>query len=106
MHAKRRKNILKQTKGYQWGRKSHIKEASTAILHAGVHARRDRHRKKADFRALWTIRLNAFLRERGLTYSKFIPMLKRASIDLDRKTMSSLIMNHPEVMAKIVESVK
>ena len=72
MHAKRRRNILAETKGYRWGRKSKITLAKTAALKAGVYAYRDRRTKKRDFRALWNIRINAAVREHGLSYSTFI----------------------------------
>ena len=104
-HSKHRRNILKSTKGYMWGRKSKIKLAKTAILKAGVNAYRDRRLKKRDQRGFWILRINAALRENGLTYSKFIDKLKKAGVTLDRKVLSEIAANHPEIFKKIVASV-
>ncbi len=106
MHSKRRKNVLKQTKGFRWGRKKLIKVAKTAVLKAGAYAYRDRRAKKRSARALWQVQLNAAVREYGLSYSKFIAGLKKAKIEMDRKVLASLAQKHPAVFAKIVEKVK
>ena len=106
MHSKRRKNVLKQTKGFRWGRKKLIKVAKTAVLKAGSYAYRDRRAKKRTARALWQVQLNAAVREHGLSYSKFIAGLKKAKIEMDRKVLASLAQKHPTVFAKIVEKVK
>ena len=106
MHNKRRKNVLKQTKGFRWGRKKLIKVAKTAVLKAGAYAYRDRRAKKRSARALWQVQLNAAVREYGLSYSKFIAGLKKAKIEMDRKVLASLAQKHPAVFAKIVEKVK
>jgi len=105
-HLKHRKHILKEAKGYKWGRKKKIKLAKTAILKAGVYAYRDRRRKKREFRRLWQVQINAACRELGLNYSKFIAGLKRKNIELDRKILSQLAINYPEFFRKIVEFVK
>jgi len=105
-HLKHRKNILKLTKGYKWGRKNKIKLAKTAIWKAGSYAYRDRRNKKRSFRALWQIQINAACREHGLSYSKFINALKKKNIELDRKILSTLANQHPIVFQKIVESIK
>jgi len=106
MHSKRRKNVLKQTKGFRWGRKKLIKVAKTAVLKAGAYAYRDRRAKKRSARALWQVQLNAAVREYGLSYSKFIAGLKKARIEMDRKVLAILAQKHPAVFAKIVEKVK
>lgn len=106
MVKKRHKNILKLTKGYKHGRKKSIKQAKEAILKAGAFAYRDRRNKKRDFRRLWIVRINAAVREYGLTYSKFIKALKDEKIELDRKILAELATNHPEEFAKIIERVK
>jgi len=106
MHSKRRKNILKQTKGFRWGRKKLIKVAKTAVLKAGAYAYRDRRAKKRTARALWQIQLNAAVREYGLSYSRFIAGLKSAKIEMDRKVLAQLAQQQPAVFAKIVEKVK
>lgn len=106
MVKKRHKNILDLTKGYKHGRKKLIKVAKEAILKAGVFAYRDRRNKKRDFRGLWIIRINAAVREYGMSYSKFMKALKDKKIELDRKILADLAMNNPEEFKKIVEKVK
>lgn len=101
-HAKRRRNILRKAKGYKWGRKSKIKLAKTAIFKAGKYAYRDRRARKRDFRQLWNLRINAALRERGLTYSKFIHSLKVAHVALDRKILADFAVHHPKLFEAIV----
>jgi large subunit ribosomal protein L20 len=105
-HLKRRKNLLKQTKGYKWGRKSKIKLARTAMLKAGVYAYRDRRAKKRIARQLWQVKIGAASEVNGLSYSKLLGALHKAKIDLDRKILADLAENHPAVFAKIVEAVK
>ena len=105
-HVKRRKNILARTKGMMWGRKSKIRLARPAMLKAGVYAYRDRRNKKRDFRRLWAVRINAAVRPLGLTYSRFINKLKIANVTLDRKVLSTLAKDHPQVFEKVVDQVK
>lgn len=106
LHGKKRARILKLTKGYRWGRKNLIKQAITATHLAGAHAFSDRRKKKAVNRSLWQIKINAALRENGQSYSKFIPLLKKNNITLDRKVLAALAENYPAVFKKIIESVK
>lgn len=106
LHLKRRKNLLAQTKGFMWGRKSKIKLAKVAVLKSGKNAFRDRRRKKREMRSLWQIRINAAARENGMTYSRLIDALKKAGVVLDRKVMSEMAANYPAVFAKIVAEVK
>jgi large subunit ribosomal protein L20 len=103
---KHRKNVLKQTKGFKYGRKSKFKLAKDALRHAMTYAYRDRKAKKRSFRNLWNLQINALARENGITYSKFINGLKTKKIDLDRKVLSELAKKHPEIFKKIVEEVK
>jgi large subunit ribosomal protein L20 len=105
-HVKKRRKLLKSTKGYKWGRKSKIREAKTAAVKAGAYAFRDRRTKKRVNRRLWQIRLNAAVRERGLTYSQFIHLLKENKIELDRKVLSEIALREPKIFDKIVEQVK
>ena len=105
-HIKRRKNILKQAKGYKWGRKNKLKLAITAVRRAGAFAYVGRKRKKRDFRRLWQVKINAACRNIGLSYSKFIAKLKKNKIEIDRKILADLAENNPEIFNKIVESVK
>lgn len=106
IHLKKRKRILKQTKGYKWGRKKLIKEAITATHKAGAHAFADRRKKKRVNRRLWQVRLNAAVRVHDLSYSQFINLLKKKKIDLDRKVLSELAQKNPEVFAKLIEQIK
>ncbi len=103
---KRREKILKYAKGFSWSRKSKERAAKEALLHAWTHAYRDRRLKKRTRRALWQVQINAAVREEGLSYSKFINGLKKAKIELDRKVLSDLARNHPDIFKKIVEKVK
>lgn len=105
-HVKRRKNLLKKVKGFKFGRNRKIKAAKEASVKAGVHAYVDRRKKKGDRRALWQIKINAFVREHGLSYSKFINLLKVNNIILDRKILAELSVKHKEVLARIVDEVK
>ncbi|MDO8574988.1 MAG: 50S ribosomal protein L20 [bacterium] len=103
---KRREKILKYTKGFKWGRKSKERAAKEALLHAWTHAYRDRRVKKRTARGLWQIQLNAAVREHGLNYSKFMHGLKKAKIELDRKVLSELAREHPEVFKEIINKTK
>ena len=106
MHLKRRKNIMAQTKGYMWGRKSKIKLARVAVLKAGQNAYRDRRLKKRDMRALWQTRINAAARTNGLSYSRLIDALNKAGIKLDRKILADLAMRFPQVFTAVVKAAK
>jgi len=103
---KRRKKVLKYTKGFRWGRKSKYKAAKEALMHARVHAYRDRKVKKREFRKLWQIRINSACRRQDLSYSRFIHRLKEKKIELDRKILAELIKDNPQIFEKIIEEVK
>ncbi len=103
---KHRKNVLKQTKGFKYGRKSKFKLAKDALRHALTYAYRDRKAKKRTFRNLWNLQINALARQSGITYSKLINGLKKKKIELDRKILSEIAKNYPEIFSKIVEEVK
>jgi len=103
---KRRKNILKHTKGYQWGRKSKFRAAKEALLHAWTNMFRDRKKKKRVFRRLWQVKINAASRKYGLPYNKFIHGMKEKKIELDRKVLAEIIEKQPQAFKKIVEKVK
>jgi large subunit ribosomal protein L20 len=106
MHAKRRRNILKKTKGYRFGRKTKLIEGRIGILKAGVNAYRDRKRKKREMRGLWQIRISAAAREHGMSYSKFMGALKKKGIAIDRKILADVAMNHPEIFKAILGAAK
>lgn len=103
---KRRRKILKYTKGFRFGGKSKESYARERLLHAWTNMFRSRRLKKRDMRRLWQIKINAALRLQGLSYSKFIGDLKKKNIKLDRKIIASLAEFHPKVFTKIVEKTK
>jgi large subunit ribosomal protein L20 len=102
----RRKRVLKQAKGY-WGRRSNVwTVAKNAVDKGMVYSYRDRRQKKREIRSLWIQRINAGTREYGMSYSKFMGAVKTAGIDLNRKVLADLAMNHPSAFKAIVEKVK
>lgn len=103
---KSRRNILKQVKGYKHGRSTKERQANEAIAHAGAYAFAHRRDKKGDFRRLWNVRLSALLKENSLSYSKFISLLKKKDVALDRKILADFAENQPETFKKIIEAVK
>ncbi|HEY5221397.1 MAG TPA: 50S ribosomal protein L20 [Candidatus Paceibacterota bacterium] len=103
---KRRRNVLKHTKGFKWGRKSKERAAKEALLHAWTHAFRGRKEKKRTFRQLWNVKINAAVRAEEMNYSNFIAALKKAGIKIDRKILADLAEHEPEVFKKVVATVK
>jgi len=102
----RRKKILKLAKGFFGTKKSNYRTAKEAVEKALLYSYRDRRNKKRDFRVLWNVRINAAVRDYGLSYSRFIYGLKIANIKLNRKTLSNLAACEPETFGRIVEKVK
>lgn len=100
---KRRRNILRQVKGFRWQRKSKERAAKEALLHAGRHAFGDRRKKKRNFRKLWNTKINAAARENGISYSRLMHQLKKSSILLNRKTLAEIAEKYPEVFKKILK---
>ncbi len=106
MTRKRRKSVLKAAKGY-WGAKSkHFKMAKQAVLKSGNYAYIGRKLKKRDFRKLWIARISAQARVCGISYSKLMNGLKKASIDLNRKMLSEIAVSDKEAFAALVEKAK
>ena len=103
---KRRKNVLKHTKGFRWGRKSKYKLAKQALQKAWVYAYRDRKVKKRVSRQLWQTQIGMACKKQGISYSKFIAKLKTNKIELDRKILAQLVREHPDIFKQIVEQVK
>lgn len=103
---KKRRKVLKMTKGFKWGRKAKYRAAKEALMHALSYQYRDRKRRKREFRRLWQIKINAAVRVFGLSYSKFMNLLKKNKIELDRKILAELAEKRPEIFKKIVEEVK
>ena len=104
-HAKHKKT-LKAAKGFYGRRKNTIRTAKAAVDRSMQYATRDRKAKKRTFRALWIQRLNAAVREHGLTYSRFIDGLAKAGVDVDRKVLSELAIEQPAAFAAIVAQAK
>ena len=104
-HA-RHKKVLKAAEGYYGRRKSTIRIAKQAVEKAGQYAYRDRRVKKRNFRALWIQRINAAVRDHGLTYGRFIDGLSKAEIAVDRKVLSDLAITQPEAFAALVTKAK
>ncbi|MCY4562650.1 MAG: 50S ribosomal protein L20 [Flavobacteriaceae bacterium] len=102
---KRRKKILKYAKGYYGRRKNVWTVAKNAVEKGWTYAYRDRRTKKRNFRALWITRINAAARLHGLTYSDFMRKVEASKIELNRKVLADLAMNHPEAFAEIVKKV-
>jgi large subunit ribosomal protein L20 len=102
----RRKRVLKAAKGYFGARSKVFTVAKNAVEKAYKYAYRDRRNKKRAFRRLWIIRINAATRMYGMSYSKFIHALSTKNIDLNRKVLADLAMNHPEAFKAVVDSVK
>ncbi len=102
----RRKKILKRTKGY-FGRRKNVWTVAKNAYEKGLqYAYRDRKKKKAYFRQLWIQRINAAVRQHGMSYSEFMGKIHKAGIELNRKALADLAMNHPEAFAEIVKKVK
>jgi large subunit ribosomal protein L20 len=102
----RRKKILKMAKGY-FGRKKNVWTVAKNQVEKGlVFAYRDRKAKKRSFRALWISRINAAARDNGTTYSRLISSLSKASIELNRKVLADLAMNHPAAFTAVVNKAK
>ncbi len=103
---RRRKKILKAAKGYFGARKNVYTVAKNAVEKAMKYSYRDRRNKKRAFRRLWIARINAGARMHGLTYSRLIHALKESNIDLNRKVLADLAMNHPDVFKEVVAKVQ
>ena len=106
VRRKKHKKILKMAKGFYSGRRKHFRKAKEQIERSLVYAFRDRKQKKRNFRRLWIVRINAACRLNNISYSRFINALKKANIDLDRKTLANLAMNEPEAFSEIVKKAK
>lgn len=103
---KRRKKILKLAKGYFGRRKNVYTVAKNAVEKGLCYAYRDRKQKKRNFRALWIQRINAAARLHGMSYSEFMGKVHKQGIELNRKTLADLAMNHPTAFEAVVKSVK
>ncbi|NWG52694.1 MAG: 50S ribosomal protein L20 [Hydrogenophilaceae bacterium] len=104
-HA-RHKKVLSKAKGYYGRRKNTFRAANAAVEKAGHYAYIGRKLKKRNFRALWIQRINAAVREEGMTYARFIGGLAKAGVEIDRKVMADLAMNEPAAFKGLVEKAK
>jgi large subunit ribosomal protein L20 len=102
----RRKKVMKQAKGYFGRRKNVWTVAKNAVEKAMLYAYRDRRNKKRNFRALWITRINAGARLHGMSYSQFMGKVKSNNIDLNRKVLADLAMNHPDAFKAVIDKVK
>src|SRR6266540_3208896 len=103
---RKHKKLHKLTKGFRAGRGKLVREAKSALLHAGEYAFAGRKRRKRDMRRLWITQLGIAVRNEGLSYSKFIASLKAKNINLDRKILADLAVNHPEDFKQVISQVK
>ena len=103
---RRHRKVVKQAKGYYGARSRNFKAAKDAVWKAGQYAYRDRRQRKRFFRRLWITRINAAVRQHGLSYSAFIAGLKEKEIELDRKVLADMAMNNPDSFAELVSSLK
>ncbi|MCE9585507.1 50S ribosomal protein L20 [Candidatus Nomurabacteria bacterium] len=107
VHAlKRRRSVLKQTKGFRHGRSTKERQAKDALLHAGAYSFAHRKDKKGHNRTLWNIKINAGSRELGMTYSTLISALTKKNIMLNRKMLADFAENHPETFSRVIANVK
>ncbi len=103
---RRHKRVLKRAKGFRGGRGKLYRPARETVIRAEAFSRAHRRKRRGDFRRLWIQRINAAARAQGLSYSRFINGLKRASIDLDRKSLSELAVHDPDAFAEVVNRAK
>ena len=105
-HARKRKRVLKRASGFANAPGTQYRQAIEMTRRADAYATRDRRQKKRHFRSLWITRLNAAVKQRGITYSRFIPALIAAGIELNRKMLSELAIGDIAAFDAIVEMVK
>ncbi len=104
--TKAKNRLFKKVKGFRGGRGRLLRTAKETLVRSGAYAFRDRRARKRDFRRLWIIRINAAVKMHGLRYSQFMNGLKKAQIELDRKSLSELAIHDPEAFGAVVEKVK
>ena len=106
LKTKTRRNLLKQVKGYRFSRSTKEAAAIEAVAHAGAYAFAHRRDKKGVNRRLWNVKINALVREDGLSYSRFIDALKKKNIEVDRKILALLAEHNPDTFKRVVAQVK
>jgi large subunit ribosomal protein L20 len=100
------KKVIKRAKGFRGRRGNVFRIANEAVMRAGQYAYRDRRRKKRDFRSLWIVRINAAVREHGLSYSAFMNGLKKAQVEVDRKVLADLAVTDKPAFAQFIEKAR
>lgn len=105
-HKARVKKVLKQSKGYYGKRKNIYSIAKQSVVRSGMFAFAHRRKKKGDFRAIWNARISAGLREHGLNYSRFINLLGKSNIELNRKSLAHLATHEPVAFKAVVDLAK
>ncbi len=100
--SRRRKRLLKHAKGFMWTRSTKYRQAKEALLHAWSFQFADRKKKKRTMRRLWNTRIGAAAQTAGTSYSKLIAQLKKVNIELDRKVLSQIAAEHPDIFAQIL----
>jgi len=103
---RKHRKLLNLAKGYRQNRGRNVKQAREAVLHAGAYAFHGRKLKKRNFRTLWNIRISEAVKQEGISYSKFINLLKKSQVEIDRKILSSLVVDDLETFKQIVAEVK
>jgi large subunit ribosomal protein L20 len=107
VHAhKKRREILRQAKGYYGARSRRLRVAKEQVMHSGVYAYRDRRDRKGQFRRLWITRIGAAAKQHGMNYSTFMHGMKQAGIELDRKVLADMAVHDPKAFASLVETAK
>lgn len=104
--ARKHRKVKKAARGFKQARRTRVKAAKEALLHAGQYAYIGRKLRKRDLRSLWVKRLNAAAREHGMKYSEFINKLKKAKIELDRKILAEIAVKDPKTFKKIISAIK
>ena len=104
--SRKHREMLSRARGFKQARRTRIQTAKEALLHAGQYAYEGRKLRKRDLRGLWIMRLNAAVREQGLSYSKFISLLKKAKVEIDRKILADIAATDLPTFKQIVDSVK
>ncbi len=102
----RRRKVLKRAKGFFQGRRKLFRTAHETVIRAMAFATRDRAQRKRHFRSLWIVRMNAACRELGISYSRLIPALKKAKIQLDRKSLAEMAVRDPEGFKQVLSLTK
>jgi large subunit ribosomal protein L20 len=107
VHAKKkRRAVLASAKGYTGSRRVRYRAAKEQVHHSGVYAYRDRRDRKAQFRRLWIVRINAAVRPHGLSYSRFVSGLRAAGVEVDRKILADLAVHDPAAFAQLAQQAK